>query len=526
MKNKTIALAALLGAALALSACSGDSSTTDPTTAATSGGGDAPATTVEDAGDSTSTSSYLSIGTLFPPDGWEIGISGGGFASTFFSAVYDPLLLIDENNEVYGVLAESWTVSDDELTYTFDLHTDGVVFSDGEQFSADTAVANIEYLATGYLTAPAYARMESVTKVDDDTFSITLSKPDPAFLYQLGLGNTYFTSAKALSDPAYSQSTEPVGSGPYTFDAARSTPQADYYFTKKADYWDAAKWPWEEIRVSAISDSTARQNAMMTDEIMIEYGGTSQIDPAAQYGWTITAWESNLIGLIYADRAGEINPALGDVRVRQAIDMSFDREAFYEMGGGAAVGKITNQVFAGDYNDAALNEQIVYDPEAAKALLAEAGYPDGFTLELPMNPLFADYQPMVEQSLTAIGITPEWVNMDPVSYNQQLGNYGAFLAAFDIQGNPVATVQRFFENGWANPFDSASKVPELQALIDQLYVAGADVDSLIAEINTYATENYWFSIWTHEKAFVVSKDTFGARPVVGLMFPNLQQFIP
>ncbi|QAY58879.1 hypothetical protein ET475_01960 [Microbacterium protaetiae] len=511
MKKKTIwGIAAMIAAtALSLTACSGGTGT------ATNDGGDGSAPDT------------LSIGTVFDKTGWEIGQSGAGFNAPFFSAVYDSLVLIDEKSEPYGQLAKSFDMSKDELTYTFHL-ADGVTFSDGEPFNADAAIANFDYLRKAPFTAPAYVNVVKTTKVDDATVEVTLSQPDPGFLFNLGLGNSYMVSPKVLSDPKYTQETSPDGgSGAYTFDASKSTAGQDYFFTKNPDAWQADKFPWKTVEVHVIPDATAMSNAMSTGVINVEFASWSdQLKADAdENGWTITDVMSGWTGLMLADRDGSKFEPLGNLKVRQALNMAFDRAAITKAANDPN-GVPTNQVFT--TIDPELDKLYPYDVAKAKQLLAEAGYPNGFTLSLPTMSLFAATAATVKQSLEEIGITVKVENLDPATYNQQVfaGNFPVYMAFLQLYGNPTKTITDFFTPGMSNPFDSAKGNAQLEKLNAQLHTAGADVDKIAGEYNTYATENAWFVVWNHGASYYVTVPGVTIRPVQGLYVPNLEQFLP
>ncbi|MEQ6897037.1 ABC transporter substrate-binding protein [Microbacterium sp. KR10-403] len=512
MKKKTIwGIAAMVAAAaLALTGCTGGGGN-----AGTTGDGDGSAPTT------------LSIGTVFDKTGWEIGQSGAGFNAPFFSAVYDSLVLIDENSKPYGQLATSIDTSDDELTYTFHLQ-DGVTFSDGEKFDADAAIANFDYLRKSAYTAPAYVNVAKTTKVDDATVEVTMTKPDPGFLFNLGLGNSYMVSPKVLSDAKYTQETSPEGgSGAYTFDASKSTAGQDYYFTKNPDAWQADKFPWESVEIHVIADSTAMSNAMSTGVINVEFASWSdQLKADADANnWTITDVMSGWSGLMLADRTGDKFTPLGNLKVRQALNMAFDRDAITKAANDPN-GVATNQVFS--TIDPELDKLYPYDVAKAKQLLTEAGYPDGFTLTLPTMSLFASTAATVKQSLEQIGIKVEVQNLDPATYNQQVfaGNFPVYMAFLQLYGNPTKTIADFFTPGMSNPFDSAKDIPELQSLFTDLHTAGADVDAIAQKFNSYATENAWFVVWNHGASYYVTVPGITIRPVQGLYVPNLEQFLP
>ncbi|QDZ14633.1 ABC transporter substrate-binding protein [Humibacter ginsenosidimutans] len=511
MKKTRLGIAAVITAlALALTGCSG-------------GGGNAASTD----GGKTKAPDTLSIGTVIDKTGWEIGQGGTAFNAIFFSAAYDSLVLVDENGKPYGQLAKSIDTSSDGLTYTFHL-VSGVKFDDGTTFDADTAVANLEYLKKAPMTSTVYANVAGISKVDDSTVAIKMTRPDPAFLYSLGLGGSYMVSAKALSNPKYAQETTPVGgSGPYTFDASKSTAGQDYYFTRNDSAWNAKRYPWKNLQIHVIADATAMSNAMSTGAINFEMANYSDELKAtvAQNGWTINHVMNGWSGLMLADRTGAKFKPLGSLKVRQAINMAFDRASIAKASKDPAT-VVTNQVFADV--DSSLNKVDSFNVKKAKQLLSEAGYPNGFTLDLPSMSLFSATAATVKQSLGDIGIKVNVVNLDPATYNQQVfaGNYPVYMAFLQLYASPAMTIGQYFQPGMSNPFNSTQGVPELQSLDTQLHSANADVDKIAGEYNSYAVDNAWFAVWNHGATYYVSVPGISVRPVQGLYIPNLEQFLP
>lgn len=511
MKKTILGIAALVvTAAISLTGCAGSS------------GGNAST------GSAAPSVDKLSIGTAFDKTGWEIGASGSGFNAPFFSAVYDALVQVDEKNQPYGSLATKIDTSADGLTYTFHLRS-GVTFDDGTTLNADTALANIAYLEKGSFTGPTYMGVASTAKVDDSTFTITLKQPDPGFLYNMGLGNSYIVSAKALADPKYNQATTPVGgSGPYTFDASKSTAGQDYFFTKNDKAWDAKAFPWKTVELHVIANTTAMSNAMSTGVINVEFASWSkklQAD-AQTNNWSLTSVMSGWSGLMIADRAGTKMKELGSLKVRQAMNMAFDRVGIAKAAGGDPKTVITNQAFA--TVDPSLNDLYPHDVAKAKQLLAEAGYPNGFSLDLPSMSFFDSTAATVKQALGQIGITVNVKDLDPATYNQQVfaGNFPIYMAFLQLYGNPTRTISDFFQPGPSNPFNSAANVPELQTLLTKLHTVGSNVDQIAGEFNTYATKNAWFVVWNHGASYYVTVPGVSVRPVQGLYIPPLQQFAP
>lgn len=502
---KKIAIAAVaVAAALALSACSSGGSTT-----AASG----PAVPTA-----------LKIGNFLPVSSWDPAQGGVGFDGPYLSAIYDPLVYVAPSGAAKPDLATSWTWSANDTVLKLNLRS-GVTFTDGSSFDAAAAVANIEHLAKGTMTSAAYTDMAGVTASGANQITITLKQPDSAFLYELGLGNSYMASPKALNSA--SLATTPVGSGPYTLDAAKSTAGSVYYFTKRTGYWDSKQYPFKTVEIQAINDQTARNNAMLSGQLNLEYASAGDIAQAKQHDFNISKAVGTWVGINFVDRTGTSSP-LAKVKVRQAINDAFDSAGILKtLAYGAGVA--TDQVFTAQSGAAlpSLEKSYSYSVKKAKALLSEAGYANGFSVSMPMSPAFQPYQAIATQSLKAIGITVTWDNMSQVDYQQRLGDYPMFLCVLALDSNPYATVQNQLAGpSWTDPLNSAASDPTLSGMMNKLPTAGNEQLAQIKAINTYVTQNAWFAVWMQADNVYFSAPGIKVTPIVGLMFPTLRYIQP
>jgi peptide/nickel transport system substrate-binding protein len=503
---KKIAIAAVaIATALALSACSsGGSSKTasDP-----------------------STPSALKIGNFLPVSSWDPAQGGVGFDGPYLSAIYDPLVYVSPSGAPEPALATSWTWSQNDTVLSMKLRG-GVTFTDGSAFNADAAVANIEHLAKGTMTSTAYTDMSSVSAAGSNQITITLKQPDSAFLYELGLGNSYMASPKALNSP--SLATTPVGSGPYTFDASKSTAGSVYYFTKKASYWDSKQYPFKTVEIQAINDQTARNNAMLSGQLNLEYASAGDINQAKQHDFNIAQAVGTWVGINFVDRQGKVSAPLGNVKVRQAINYAFDSAGILKtLAYGAGVA--TNQVFTSTSGASlpSLAGEYSYNVKKAKQLLAQAGYANGFSVTMPMSPAFQPYQAIATQSLKAIGIDVTWDNMSQIDYQQRLNDYPMFLCVLALDSNAYATVQNQLAGPtWTNPLNSAASDPTLSSMMNKLPTAGNQQAAQIKAINQYVTNNAWFAVWMQADNVYFSAPGIKVTPIVGLMFPTLRYIQP
>ncbi|MFI9815630.1 ABC transporter substrate-binding protein [Saccharothrix variisporea] len=465
----------------------------------------------------------LKAGVFLDVTSWDPASADIGFDGPYLSAVYDPLVALDKDGKPVPALATKWEWSADRLTLTADLRQ-GVTFEDGQKFDAAAAVANIQHLKAGVRSGQAYLNVASASAKDEDTVEIKLSKRDDALLYQMGLGRSWMASPAAIQSGALANG--PVGSGPYTYDKAGSTPQSQYVFTKKQNHWDTATYPFPTVRLFPITDQTASFNAMLSGQLNVQFANAANLPKAKENGWNIASRAASWVGVQYADRTGAQVKALGDKRVRQAISHAFDAAGILNAVGNGS-GTVTNQVFSvdGQVYDKSMNDKYKTDMAKAKALLKEAGYPDGFSVKMPMSPIFAAWQPAANQTFGELGIKVEWQDMAMPDYQKNAPTYPMFLAVIALAGNDMATLtDQVTTAQWYNPTPSVDAYPEVKALVEQVEKAepGPAQTELLKKLNAELVDEAWWSVWYQADNTYFSVKGITVTPVTGMMFPTLR----
>ena len=189
------------------------------------------------------------------------------------------------------------------------------------------------------------------------------------------IGSPKAVAAKTLG-------TQTAGAGPYMLDKAQSVTGDHYTYVQNPHYWNKPAVHYKRVVLKKIDNPTAALQALKTNQVqVVKDQPVTSIDAAKRANLQSVAPQSLLMGLSLLDRDGKRSKALGDVRVRQAINHAIDRKAVAAVIG-AGHGRATAQmaVPGDDSYDAALDRLYPYDQAKAKALLAEAGYPQGFTL--------------------------------------------------------------------------------------------------------------------------------------------------
>jgi peptide/nickel transport system substrate-binding protein len=519
MKSRKMTLVALSTASLlALSACGGGSG----------GGSGSGGTAGTGGGGGTGEGQALTLGIVGELLSWDPAQAHVGHALQPYQAVYDTLLLREPDGTLAPMLATEWGYTDDtNLVINLELRTD-VTFSDGAPFSAEAVVANIEHFkADNGRQAAQAAAIESVTAVDEDTVEIKLSRPDPAMEYYLSQALGLMGSPAALGTDGMDR--VPVGTGPYTMDTNQSVSGSQSVFTAREDYWNPDLQHWDQIELRVLEDVTSRVNALVSGEVDATLLDAATYQQAEGAGKELLEYGTDWSGLLLMDRDGAINDALADVRVRQAINYAFDREALLQQIGGG-FGEVTSQVFGTETTayDPELEDYYSYDPDKARELLADAGYGDGLTIEMPvLTPGFETIMTFVTQQLADVGITVQQTSVPAADYVPSLAQAKFAAANFNLFQGPswVATQQLISTDAVYNPFDTTS--PEVEALIERQRTGGEDADAAARELNQLVTEEAWFAPWYRpSQLYFFDASVLTVEPQIQMAVPSIYNYAP
>ncbi|MFJ5309235.1 ABC transporter substrate-binding protein [Streptomyces sp. NPDC088350] len=434
----------------------------------------------------------LALAIQSTPNSFDTAQLTDGQAAYVWSALYDTLLYTDNKGELKPNAAQSWKYSADGLTLTLKMRP-GMKFSSGAAVDATAVKATLtRSMSTPGSPAGLLASIKSVEAPDAATVVIHLKQRDGSLLSSLSM------SAGAIGDPATmaakSAALNPVGSGPYTLDKSSVT-GSTYVLTRRDDYWNVKAYPFRTVTVKVIQDPTASANALRAGQLN---AGSADPQNSAQLkasGYGISPLKATAVAnLVIADRAGSVLKPLGDVRVRQAINMAFDRvKIAKELLKGAA--QPTLQVFnpaSGAY-DAALEKTYPFDPAAAKKLLSQAGYPNGFSVTMPGFVYTKAFEPTVTQALDDIGIKVKWTPVPAQNNYSAISSkkYPLILFLDGLTTSAREATNNFAPSGYLNPFTSTD--PALTKLMGK---AEGELDpaksaDAYKEVNDYAVKNAW-----------------------------------
>lgn len=459
---------------------------------------------------------------------WDPAEMKEGAIIQYAEAVYDPLLRKTADSTIEGNLATAFTYNDDLTELTLELRED-VVFSDDTVFDADAVVANIEARRAGAGSASEAAKtITEVVVIDDHTVQLNLEAPNPGLLSALATYLGFMASPAAIE--AGTLGSEPVGSGPYTLNASESESAVRYVFDAAPDYWNAEAYPFETIEIRPYEDFSARYNALATGQIQFMYGTSDMVAQAESAGFTVQTVPGEWQGIIMQDRGGSVLPALGDVRVRQAFNYALDREAILESYY-SGFGQVSTQTFnpASEAWVDELNEAYPYDPERARELLAEAGYPDGFSIPISYSEGFmSPLVPIVAQYLGDIGVEVEQVPINGFSDGglETLIAQPAFMLSFSTN-IPAWTdvLNKLTPTALWNSFGYTDET--VTRLLAEIPRATGDAQAqLYRELNTHLVEEAWFAPIVTQQNVYLSSEEISVTMQQAQLVPSLRFFAP
>ncbi|MEO9825749.1 MAG: ABC transporter substrate-binding protein [Paracoccaceae bacterium] len=430
----------------------------------------------------------LTIGLqLEPPHLDPTSAAAGAIDQVLYSNVFEGLTRFGPDGSVNPGLAESWDISEDGMTYTFTLRA-GVTFHDGTALDASDVVFSLDRARAEESTNAQKALFGSIAMVeavDDTTVKVTLEAPQGSFLFNMAWGDAVIVAPESIEDIK----ANPVGTGAFKFVEWK---QGDSITLMRNDaYWGDAP-ALTEATFKFISEPTAAFAAMMAQDIDAFYSY-----PAPE---NLTQFEADpRFTVLAGSTEGETILAINNKAtpfenkmVRQAVTHAIDRQAIID-GAMFGYGTPIGTHFAPhnpDYVDLLGNSQ--YDPDKAKALLAEAGYPDGFTttLKLPPPSYARRGGEIIAAQLRAVGIETEISNLEWAQWLEEVFrgyDFGLTIvshtepADIGIYANPTYYFQ--YENPAFqqlisdlstenDPAARSEKLKEAQTIISEDYVNG------------------------------------------------------
>ncbi|EWY40316.1 peptide ABC transporter substrate-binding protein [Skermanella stibiiresistens SB22] len=373
-----------------------------------------------------------------------------GFNPAFFTAgttfdatsrqVFDKLVQFERGTtKIVPGLAESWTVSEEGLEYTFklrkgvkfhtsksfkptrDFNAQDVIFTFERQWKTENPYHTVSGGAYEYFNSMDMPKLlKSIEAVDDYTVKFTLNEPEAPFLANLGMDfasiqSAEYADAMAKAGTQTKVDQEPVGTGPFQFVGYQK--DAVIRYRANEAYW-AGKAPIDTLVFSITPDASVRYAKLKAGEChVMAYPNPADLaamrtDPAVN----LMSQEGLNVGYLAFNTE---KAPFTDTKVRQALSMAVNKdaiiEAVYQGAGKKAKNPIPPTIWS--YNDKI--EDTKYDPEAARKMLADAGFPNGFETDLWAMPVQRPYNPnarrmaeMVQADWAKVGVKAKIVSYE------------------------------------------------------------------------------------------------------------------
>jgi peptide/nickel transport system substrate-binding protein len=301
-------------------------------------------------------------------------------ATNASQTMFDGLVWVNDDGGLDNALAESVDISDDSLTYTFHLRK-GVTFHNGDPFTADDVIFTYDRgLNGGFEYSYIFERAKSWTKIDDYTVEMTTEAPDPLFLRMMA--TTLIQPAGHHADVGEEEfAAQPIGTGPFMF---VEWEKGDHItVAANPNYWQEGYPEVETIIFRPVPESATRVAAIQTGEVDIVQRLSSE-EAQSLLGVpnvkVIRYPADRVYYIAFNNLTSGLDQPTMDANVRIAMNYAVDVDAIIEalFDGFAtpAIGFVTPGSLG--YDNA---EPFGYDPDKARTLLADAGYPDGFEMD-------------------------------------------------------------------------------------------------------------------------------------------------
>jgi ABC-type dipeptide transport system, periplasmic component len=407
----------------------------------------------------------LRVGVAEDLDAIDPSKARGEVASTWGALVYETLVGITRDGEPAPGLAKTWTVSEDGLTYTFEL--DDATFHDGTPVTSEAVAWNFSRIGAPDSGASQQAFMADIASMetpDPKTLIVHLKKPNGAFLSILSLqGRMGIQSPKNFDGD---DMVAHIGSGPYTWESF--TPNDRLVLKRYPDYWRGTPAYIETIEVRILPDDNARLQAMARGELDMAWGiDAVQVNDYANRGAFTVQEDRQNRGNFFSINVNK--EPFDDVRLRRAMHMAVSRNDIAAAGWGGYA-EPTNQPFAktspwyvaGDF-------PVDADIEGAKRLVQQAGAEGTEVRILVWDALGSEHEAQIVASAwTEIGLKPtiEKVDITTLVSKSIEGDFDVIYLWIGLITDPSRPYAYFHEGNVNNGLVGGLQLPALTKAVD------------------------------------------------------------
>jgi len=400
----------------------------------------------------------------------------------FYEGLYDSLFAMDADGNPVPQLVTSFSYNADNTQLTLHLDTTST-FTDGAKLTAQLVKDNLDQRNDATLSAYASfatgggAEIKDVSVVDDSTVTLTFASAQPGFEANLVMPAGAILGPNAIADRTI-LGQAPDGSGPLALDTARTVKGTNYVLTKRSDYTGSKQMAFDTYIFTGALDPQSRVNALGAGDADLVMITSDKVDQVKGLGKTVAQNGGTVQNMLVFDRTGDTAPAFASQDVRNALSIAIDRQAVVDAisPGDRPTANALPQASPG--YDASLDTAFAYDPAKAKQMLADAGYPDGFSFNFLVSDQSQTTVELLQTYWAAIGVT---VTLRTASSTEE-----AFASVTtDPMGGPNAMTWtnpagNVFGQimGWMNPHNAVD--PALMDATNAVGAATTDADRATA----------------------------------------------
>lgn len=389
--------------------------------------------------------------------------------------IFDTLVTVDpETNEVVPQIAESWEQTDDQ-TYVFKIR-EGIKFHDGSDLTAEDVKFSLDRARNSAAVSYIVNFIEEVTVDDDHTVTVKTTAPYAPTLRNLAIPFAAIVPKAVVEADENAFIQNPVGSGPYKFVEWN---HGDHVTLKAFDDYYAGKPETENLIMKVIPETSQRTIALETGEVDLAYDLAVNDIPKVNSDDKLTVYEIPSLTCWYVSMNMNKKP-FDNPKVREAMSMAIDRQTIIDTinaGSGQTADAIIAPAVFGYYSTGVKE----YNPTKAKELLAEAGYPNGFSTTLWVN----DNQSRIEmcQAMQAMLLEVG------VQCNLEVLEFGSFISRTTAGDHDLAYFGWTTSSGDADySYYSLEHSTQQGAAGNRSFLADPDVDKLIEEARSNTNE--------------------------------------
>ena len=356
--------------------------------------------------------------------------------------IFEGLVKPDENGNLINAVASDYTISEDGLVYTFTLR-DNVKFHNGNVVTAEDVKYSLERvsgLLDGTPLISTLSTIKSVDILDEKTVQVTVKNANTELIYS-------FVAAIIPAGSGEDETADPIGTGPFSFVSYK--PQQGIVLAKNPDYWQEGLPYLDQVEFKIINSADTALLELQGGTIDFYAYLTDSQAQALQGSHQVISSPTNMVQALFLNNAVE---PLNDVRVRQAISYALDKESINDFVGGGN-GTLLSSAMLPTLKEYYVDLNDTYgttaNVEKAKELMADAGYADGFDMEIAIVSTYEFHMQtgeVIVEQLKEIGINATIKGMENLSWLDEVYNgrqFDATITALTCDMTPGYLMNRF-----------------------------------------------------------------------------------